>query len=106
MAALFANFEVNQQPRWPILSELLVGSVAVHALAIACALFVPGIRDAFNLASLISDTKFVDKPYERTVIGDDVQLIDLASNKFHYPPGYWAPEAAPGTMPQLPAPGP
>jgi hypothetical protein len=106
MAALFANFEVNRQPRWPILSQLLVGSVAVHALAIASALFVPGVRDAFNLASLISDTKFVDKPYERTVIGDDVQLIDLASNKFHYPPGYWAPEAAPVTIPQPPSPGP
>ncbi|MDQ1707897.1 MAG: hypothetical protein QOJ88_1108 [Pyrinomonadaceae bacterium] len=106
MATLFANFEVNRESRGRILGQLLVGSIAVHALVLASVMFVPGLRNAFNLASLIGDTRFVDKPYEQTVIGDDVQLIDLASNKFHYPEGYWAPEAPPGTMPQLPPAGP
>ena len=103
MAELFADFEVNRESRRPIISKLLAGSLTAHLLAAACVLFVPGVRDAFNLASLISDTRFVDKPYERTEIGDDVQLLNLASNKFHYPEGYFALESQPGATP-FPAP--
>src|SRR5882672_1483877 len=106
MAELFANFEVNRAPRWPVISKLLAGSLAVHLLAVACVVFVPGVRDAFNLASLIADTRFVDKAYERTEIGDDVQLVDLASDKFHYPEGYFALESQTGVLPQLPPAGP
>ena len=102
MAILFANFEINREPRWPIISKLLAGSLAAHALAVACVLFIPGVRDAFNLASLITDTKFVDKPYERTEIGDGVQLVELASNKFHYPEGYFALEGQTGALTPLP----
>lgn len=92
MSELFAKFEVNKELRWPVISKLLVGSLALHSVVLACVLFIPGVRDAFNLASLISDTKFVDKPYDRTEIGDDVTLIDLSSDKFHYPDGYFVPE--------------
>jgi hypothetical protein len=102
MAELFANFEVNREPRWRVISKLLAGSLALHVLTAACVIFVPGVRDAFNLASLITDTKFVDKPYERTEIGDDVQLVELARNKFHYPEGYFALEAQPGALTPLP----
>jgi hypothetical protein len=103
MAELFANFEVNKQPRWPIVSKLLAGSLVMHASLAACVLYVPGLRTAFNLASLIADTRFVDKAYEKTQIGDDVQLVELASDKFHYPEGYFAPE---GQMPVAPPPVP
>jgi hypothetical protein len=92
MAELFAKFEVNQESRWQVIAKLLAGSLAVHMLAVACVLFIPGVRDAFNLASLIAGTKFVDKPYDRTEIADDVQLVELTSDKFHYPEGYFAPE--------------
>lgn len=92
MSELFAKFEVNKELRWPVISKLLVGSLALHSVVIACVLFIPGVRNAFNLASLIADTKFVDKAYERTEIGDDVTLIDLTSDKFRYPDGYFAPE--------------
>ncbi|HEY2975655.1 MAG TPA: hypothetical protein VGJ48_24285 [Pyrinomonadaceae bacterium] len=102
MAELFANFEVNREPRWPVISKLLAGSLALHVLTAACVIFVPGIRDAFNLATLISDTKFVDKPYERTEIGDDVQFVELASEKFHYPEGYFALDAQAGMLTPLP----
>jgi hypothetical protein len=44
----------------------------------------------------------VDKPYQRTEIGDDVQLVDLANHKFHYPEGYFALEGQTGVLPQLP----
>ncbi len=32
MAELFANFEVNREPRWPVISKLLAGSLALHVL--------------------------------------------------------------------------
>jgi hypothetical protein len=75
----------------------------MHISLAACVLYVPGLRSAFNLASLISGTRFVDKDYEKTQIGDDVELVELASNKFHYPDGYFAPE---GQMPVQPPPAP
>src|ERR1041385_5190422 len=92
MSDLFAKFEVNKDPRWPMLAKLLGGSLALHFLLAVSVVYVPGLRDAFNIASLIAGTKFVDKPYDKTVIGDDVQLVELANNKFHYPEGYFAPE--------------
>ena len=98
MSELFANFEVNKQPRWPIISKLLAGSLVMHLIFVACALYIPGVRAAFNLASLIAGTRFVDKPYEKTEIGDDVQLVELPSDKFHYPEGYFAPEGQTGMV--------
>jgi hypothetical protein len=92
MSELFANFEVNKQSRWQIVSKLLAGSLVLHVILAWCVLYIPGVRSAFNLAALIADTRFVSKPYERTLIGDDVQLVELASDKFHYPEGYFAPE--------------
>src|SRR5258705_7949152 len=103
MSELFENFEVNKQPRWPIISKLLGGSLVMHMGLAVCVLYIPGVRSAFNIASLIAGTRFVDKPYEKTQIGDDVQLIELASNKFHYPEGYFAPE---GQVPVAPLPSP
>ena len=91
MSELFANFEVNKQPRWPIVSKLLVGSLVMHVSLAACVLYVPGLRSAFNVAILIGGTRVVDKDYEKTQIADDVQLVELASDKFHYPEGYFAP---------------
>jgi len=99
MSELFAHFEVNQEPRWPIISKLLAGSLVMHLLFMAGVLFIPGVRNAFNLASLIADTKFVDKAYERTEIGDDIQLVELTSEKFHYPEGYFALESQTGVVP-------
>jgi hypothetical protein len=101
MAELFANFEVNRESRWPIITKLLVGSLALHALVSFGAVKIPGVRAAFNLASLIADTKFVDKDYKRTEIADDVQMVELSREKFHYPEGYFAPEGQAGVMPPV-----
>ena len=101
MSELFANFEVNKQARWPILSKLLAGSVILHVILAVSVVYVPGLRAAFNLASLIADTRFVDKPYDKTQITDDVQFVELASDKFHYPEGYFAPEGQ-TVVPPLP----
>ncbi len=106
MAELFANFEVNRQRWWPILLRLLGGSFALHVLGVICLLYVPGIRDAFNIASLLSDTAFVDRDYERTAIGDDVTLVDISTEKFRYPDGYFALEAQWGQPAPMPEPPP
>ena len=100
MAELFADFEVNRELRWPVILRLLGGSFAVHLLLVMCVLYVPGLREAFNIAALVADTSFVDKPYEKTEIGDEVQLVKLSGNKFRYPDGYWAVGTLVGTLPQ------
>lgn len=104
MAELFANFEVNREPRWRVILKLLLGSLALHMLVSACVVYIPGVRTAFNIAALIADAKYVDKDYERTEIADEVQLVSLAGNKFRYPEGYFAPEGQMGIVPPLPAP--
>jgi hypothetical protein len=106
MTELFANFEVNRELRWPVVLRLLGASLVAHLIVVMSVLYIPGVRDAFNLASLIADTRFVDKDYEKTTIVDDVQLVELSSNKFRYPDGYFAPEgqlpeSAPPPMPQF-----
>jgi hypothetical protein len=104
MAELFADFEVNRERWWAMILKLLGGSLALHLLAVACVLYVPGVRDAFNIALLLADTSFVDKPYEQTEIGDDIQFVELGGEKFRYPDGYWALESQPGEL--IPPPPP
>lgn len=99
MAELFTDFEVNKERRWPMVCWLLEGSLAFHLLVLAFILYVPGVRDAFNIAVLISDATFVDRDYQKTEIGDDVQMVQLASNKFRYPDGYFASESQAGIVP-------
>src|SRR6476661_1724925 len=90
MPELFANFEVNKDPRWPILLRLTGGSILLHLLLLWLVVYVPAFRDALNIATLLANTRFVDKPYTATQIGDDVTLLDLNNEKFHYPEGYFA----------------
>jgi hypothetical protein len=106
MAELFTNFEVNRDLRWPLIVKLLGGSLALHFLVLVLVIYVPGLRDAFNIATLLADTSFVDKPYEKTQIGDDVQLVELTGDKFHYPEGYWALDAPAGAFTPPPPIGP
>src|SRR5687767_9122273 len=94
MASLFENFEINHSPFWPRIGRLLAGSLGVHTLAMAAIVYVPAFREALNIAFLFSGTEFVSRDYTRTTIGDDVQIVNLASGRFRYPDGYFAPEGA------------
>jgi hypothetical protein len=87
---LFENFEINREPRWPILSRLAAVSLVLHAALVASAIYVPGVRSALNIAYLFSDAKYVDEDYNRTAVGERAQMIDLAHEKFQYPEGYFA----------------
>jgi hypothetical protein len=82
-------FEVNRDPRWQVLTKLAGVSLVLHLVFVWAAIYVPALRDTLNIAALIANTKFVEKDYNATQIGDDVQVVHL-SDKFHYPEGYFA----------------
>ena len=88
MAQLFEKFEVNRDPRWQILLKLVGASLVLHLGFLWAVIYVPALRDTVNIAALIASTKFVDKDYQATQIGDDIQVVQL--EKFHYPEGYFA----------------
>jgi hypothetical protein len=100
MAELFEKFEVNRDSRWAILMRLIGASLVLHLAFVWAVVYVPALRDTLNIAALIASTKFVEKDYVATQIGDDVQLVQLTNEKFHYPEGYFALEAQlNGTLP-------
>lgn len=90
MAQLFEKFEVNSDPRWKTLTRLVGASVILHLVLLWMVVYVPALRDTLNIAALVASTKFVDKAYDPTRIGDDVQLVQIGE-KFRYPDGYFQP---------------
>jgi hypothetical protein len=92
MSELFEKFEVNREPRWIVVTRLIGASLVLHLVLMWLVVYIPALRDGLNIGALIANTRFVDKPYDATQIGDDVQLVQL-SDKFHYPEGYFAPES-------------
>lgn len=88
MPNLFANFEVNREPRWHGLLALVGLSLFLHGTAVALVVYVPAVRDTLNIATLVGSTGYSDRPYERTKVGEAVEIIEV--EKFRYPPGYFA----------------
>src|SRR5215213_6432224 len=102
---LFEKFEVNREPRWQVLAKLAGASLVLHLVFVWMAIYVPAFRDTLNIAALIASTKFVEKDYEATQIGEDVQLVQL--EKFRYPAGYFTPEGqVAAEVPAQPTPDP
>ena len=93
MQEIFSHFEVNREPRWPILLRLIAMSLVFHVATLATVVYVPGVRESFNIAALISRTNYVDRAYTKTEIGDEVRVVDV-TQKFRYPDGYFATEQA------------
>jgi hypothetical protein len=91
MAELFEKFEVNRQPRWKVLARLTGASLILHLALLWMIVYVPALRDTFNIAALVAQTRFVDKDYDPTRIAEDVHLVQL-TDKFHYPAGYFTPD--------------
>lgn len=97
MTELFENFEVNRDPKWPIVTRLVGASLVVHLGLMWLVLYVPAFRDTLNIAAMIANTRFVDEDYTATQIGDDVQIVQL--EKFRYPDGYFAVEQPGSSVP-------
>lgn len=94
---IFDNYEVNAEPFWPRISRWLGGSVVLHIILALCVIFIPPVRDALSIALVFSGGRFVDKPYTKTQIENEGDIVELTTEKFHYPEGYFA-------MDQLPLP--
>lgn len=99
---LFERFEVNRDARWQVLTKLVGASLVLHLVFLWAVIYVPAFRDTLNIAALIANTKFVERDYTATQIGDDVQMVQL-SEKFRYPDGYFASQV-PGQVPGQTAP--
>lgn len=89
MAELFENIWVNREPRWPIVTKLLVGSVVMHSLVVAAVVYVPAVQNALELAQAFSNAGYVDEDYKRTQIADRAVMLSLKDGVFTYPPGYF-----------------
>lgn len=89
MAELFQNFEIHKSPWWERVWRIVTGSVVLHIILVAVVLYVPSVREAFNIASVFSDAKYVDEDYQKTAIGERAVLINT-KDVFEYPPGYFS----------------
>jgi hypothetical protein len=107
---LFENFEVNRSPRWPLLTKLAVGSLILHSTAVLAILYIPQVRETFNLANAFSGVQFRDEAYEKTRIEDRAIMLSLKDGKFQYPPGYFQNQTEPQepqlVLPQIEMPPP
>ena len=54
----------------------------LHLGLVWLVIYVPAFRDTLNIAALIASTKFVDKDYVATQIGDDVELCSSQMRSF------------------------
>ena len=80
----------------------LGGTLVVHALFLAAVVYVPMVRDTFNLASTLSGFRVVEEDYTKTAVGERATLINLADTKLYYPAGYFSQTALPSPdAPQL-----
>jgi hypothetical protein len=92
---IFENFEVNAEPFWPRISRWMGGSVVLHIILAMCVIFIPPVRDALSIALVLSGGRFVDKPYTKTQIENQGEIVELTTERFHYPEGYFAMDQPP-----------
>jgi hypothetical protein len=103
MSEIFSNFEVNRDSRWPTLLGLVGGSLVLHFVLAATVIYVPGFRDALNLAVLAGRADYADRAYKRTIVGEDIQMVEVGQ-KFRYPDGYFATDFGTGVVAPTPDP--
>lgn len=99
---LFEHFEVNREPFWPTITRLLGGSIILHAVLGACIIFIPAVRDALSVAVMFRGAGFVDRPYTKTQIENEGDIVEITTERFRYPDGYFAMDAQPVPSPLPP----
>lgn len=100
MTELFQNYEINRSPWWERVWRIATISIGVHALLVVSMLYVPAFREAFNIARIFSGSKYVDKDYNKTIIGERAVLINT-KDVFEYPPGYFNTSVVDPLAPQI-----
>ncbi|MET0621557.1 MAG: hypothetical protein ABW250_01120 [Pyrinomonadaceae bacterium] len=100
MSQLFATFEVNRVPRWPLMSRLVALSVVLHGVFLVAIIYVPALRGMLQLASSMSGIEFVREDYDKTLLGQRATIVQLGPHeKLYYPPDYFgAPAVAETTQ--------
>ncbi|HEY0170935.1 MAG TPA: hypothetical protein VGB98_07925 [Pyrinomonadaceae bacterium] len=100
MSQLFATFEVNRVPRWPLMSRLVALSVVLHGVFLVAIIYVPALRGMLQLASSMSGIEFVREDYDKSLLGQRATIIQLGPHeKLYYPPDYFgSPEVAETTQ--------
>ncbi|MER3429030.1 MAG: hypothetical protein C4334_13260 [Pyrinomonas sp.] len=100
MAELFETFLRNQgraEPLWrKRIAVLALGSLLLHASSLAALFYVPAVRDALNIAALLVGTEYVDEQYRRIKL-ERATVVQILSERFQYPPGYFAKPEPPAT---------
>jgi len=99
---LFEHFEVNREPFWPVISRLLGGSIILHTVLGACIIFIPAVRDALSVAVMFRGAGFVDRPYKKTQIENEGDIVEITTERFRYPDGYFAMDSQPVPSPLPP----
>ena len=103
MAELFTDFELERRaPRAQRMLRTLGGSVVLHLLLVASLVYVPAVRDTFQLASALSGLRVVDEAYTQTQVRERITWIG-PDDKLYYPAGYFEQN---GATAQLTAPPP
>ncbi|HYP00545.1 MAG TPA: hypothetical protein VER76_10185 [Pyrinomonadaceae bacterium] len=97
MSELFHTHKrLDRDTRTPRMLRTLGASLAAHALFLASVVYVPAVRDTFNLASTLSGLQFVEEDYTKTAVGQRADvMLNFADNKLYYPPGYFSQTAMP-----------
>jgi hypothetical protein len=103
MSELFSRFEINRESRGSSLLGLLGASVLLHLALAGTVLYVPSLRDALNIAVLAGKTGYVDRAYKRTVVGEEIQMVEIGP-KFRYPDGYFSTDFPTGVTAPTPDP--
>ncbi|MBC7796523.1 MAG: hypothetical protein H7Z37_06605, partial [Pyrinomonadaceae bacterium] len=90
---IFANYEVNNNNWYSNIIKILAVVIPIYLIPILAVAYVPTIRDTVYVAFLFADTKndWVNKEYKKTQI-ETATVIDLASDNFRYPEGYFSTE--------------
>ena len=99
---LFDNFEVNREPFWPRISWLIAGSGAWHGVLIAVIILIPPVRDALSISAMFSGATFVDRAYNKTRIENEGDILEITTEKFRYPDGYFAMDQQAMPSPEFP----
>lgn len=90
MSQLFADFEINRAPRWPLMTRLVMASIVAHGMFLVTVAYLPALQGLYHAAGTLAGFEFVSEDYDRSLIGQRATIINLAPDeKLYYPADYF-----------------